>query len=227
LKKLILRTLSFILDILPARWTMKTLFKIDQMFYYLQQQAALRYGNGVHPKHRLLNYHQFFANRISTDEAVLDIGCGYGALAHSIGEAGAKVTGIDYNEKSLDQARENFVHPNVNFVYGDVLKTEFADPFDVVVMSNVLEHIAERPEFLRRVTQSVRPQRWLIRVPLFERDWRVPLKKELGVEYRLDPTHFIEYTQETFAEEMEEARLDITHLEIRWGEIWAELKPKA
>ncbi|MBU0512922.1 MAG: hypothetical protein KJ638_14640 [Chloroflexi bacterium] len=53
----------------------------------------------------------------------------------------------------------------------------------------------------------------------------MPLKKELGVEWRLDPTHEIEYTQETFAAEMAEARLKVTHLEVRWGEIWSECKP--
>lgn len=227
MKKIILKTISLILDILPARWTIKTLFRLDRGLYYLQQQAAGRYGNGLHPKHRLINYHQFFSSRISADDNVLDIGCGVGALAHSMAKTGARVTGIDYNEKSLSIAKERFTNPNVTFLFGDVLKIEFEEPFDVVVMSNVLEHIPpDRPEFLRRVTEAVRPQRWLIRVPLFERDWRVPLKKELGLDYRLDPTHFIEYTQENFAEEMEAAGLKITHLEIRWGEIWSELVPE-
>ena len=70
-----------------------------------------------------------------------------------------------------------------------------------------------------------RPAHILIRVPLFERDWRVPLKQELGVEWRLDPTHEIEYTIESFAEEIAEAGLTVSLQEIRWGEIWAEVSP--
>ena len=65
----------------------------------------------------------------------------------------------------------------------------------------------------------------LIRVPLFERDWRIPLRRELGVEYRLDPTHETEYTLESFAAEMHEAGLRVTHQEVRWGEVWAECEP--
>jgi len=65
----------------------------------------------------------------------------------------------------------------------------------------------------------------LIRVPLFERDWRVPLKRELGVEWRLDSTHMTEYTLESFAEEIAGAGLSIIHQEVRWGEIWAEVRP--
>ena len=97
------------------------------------------------------------------------------------------------------------------------------EKFSVVILSNVLEHLPSRPEFLRRVQDTLRPDRILIRVPVFERDWRVPLKKELGVEWRLDLTHETEYTLETFAEEMHAANLQINHLEVRWGEIWSEV----
>lgn len=51
------------------------------------------------------------------------------------------------------------------------------------------------------------------------------LKRELGVEWRLDPTHETEYTLESFAEELAAASLRITHQEVRWGEIWAEAIP--
>jgi 2-polyprenyl-3-methyl-5-hydroxy-6-metoxy-1,4-benzoquinol methylase len=95
---------------------------------------------------------------------------------------------------------------------------------DVIILSNVLEHLPNRPPFLQKVQQRIKPDRFLIRVPLFERDWRVPLKKELGVEWRLDLTHETEYTQESFAEEMAEAGLKIKHQEVRWGEIWAEVR---
>ena len=44
-------------------------------------------------------------------------------------------------------------------------------------------------------------------MPLYELDWRVPLMEGLGVDYRLDFTHCIEYTQELFAEEIEQAGL--------------------
>ena len=60
---------------------------------------------------------------------------------------------------------------------GDALKDLPAKPFDVVMLSNVLEHLSGRAEFLRRVQIAARPIRLLIRVPLFERDWRVPLKR--------------------------------------------------
>ena len=50
-----------------------------------------------------------------------------------------------------------------------------------------------------------------------------PSADELGVEWRLDQTHETEYTLESFAEEMAAAGLHITHQQVRWGEIWAEV----
>jgi hypothetical protein len=74
--------------------------------------------------------------------------------------------------------------------------------------------------------QRTGAQRVLVRVPLFERDWRVPLKRELGVEFRLDPTHRIEYTHEEFDGEMAAAGLVVEERQVRWGEIWAVCRPR-
>ena len=155
----------------------------------------------------------------------MDIGCGIGAVAYDVAErGGAYVVGIDFNADSIAKARLKFAHAHVEYRIGNALQQLDDEQFDVVILSNVLEHLPERPFFLQKVQSTLNPSRILIRVPLFERDWRVPLKKELGVEWRLDPTHEIEYTLETFAAEMGEANLKVTHLEVRWGEIWSECR---
>ena len=209
---------------LPAQEALRFLFGLDQRLYAEQGKHAVRYGGGVHTKHRHMNYHRFFSDRISETDHVLDIGCGIGAVAHHVATVtGARVVGVDYNERNLEQARRQFSHPRIEYRCGDALKTLPDETFDVVVLSNVLEHLPERPAFLRRVVDATGARRLLIRVPLFERDWRVPLKRELGLDWRLDDDHETEYTLESFQEEMREAELEIRHLEVRWGEIWAEV----
>ena len=227
MKRLLRRLLVGFLNRLPPDKVLRFLFRLDNWLYYLQGQMAISYGGGLHTKHRHMNYHGFFVGRIQADEHVVDIGCGLGAVAYDVAErAGAYVVGIDINAKSIAKAKARYAHPRVEYRVDDALQMLPERPFDVVILSNVLEHLPGRSQFLRNVQTHLQPHRFLIRVPLFERDWRVPLKKELGVEYRLDPTHEIEYTQEIFADEMAEAGLAITHQEIRWGEIWAELAPK-
>ena len=56
---------------------------------------------------------------------------------------------------------------------------------------------------------------------MITRDWLPEFKKRLGVEWRLDKTHFIEYTIEDFKTEMEKANLKIINYQIKYGEIYA------
>lgn len=224
-KRLLRETFIGTLRALPPDKVLRFLFRIDQWLYFLQGQMAIAYGGGVHTKHRHMRYHDFFVGRISAEERVLDIGCGIGAVAYDVAErAGAHVVGVDINPNNIALAQERYKHPQVQYLVGDVLQTIPHSSFDVVILSNVLEHLPERPAFLRKVQQIASPSRFLIRVPLFERDWRVPLKRELGVEWRLDPTHETEYTLESFAQEMADANLEIVYQEVRWGEIWAEVR---
>ena len=211
---------------LPADEALRFLFRLDHFLYPLQGQQAVEYGGGVHTKHRHTGYHDFFVNRVHRGERVLDIGCGIGAVAYDVAEkADAYVIGMDLNADNIAQARQRYVHPRVEYRVGDALQELSDGPFDVVILSNVLHHLPERPAFLRRVQEVTRPSRLLIRESLFERDWRLPLKRELGVEWREDPTPEVEYTLESFTEETAAAGLRITHQEARWGEIWAEVVP--
>jgi len=206
----------------PAE-ALKTLFILDAQLYAEQGSLSVAYDGGIHTKHRHMKYHDFFTGRINKDDRVIDIGCGIGAVAQDVSKVAEQVVGIDFNAESIKVARERYQNSNLTFRVGDALKTLPNEKFSVVILSNVLEHLPNRPQFLRRVQEALQPKRILIRVPVFERDWRVPLKKELGVEWRLDPTHETEYTLETFGEEMRAANLHIDHLEVRWGEIWSEV----
>jgi SAM-dependent methyltransferase len=209
---------------LPPDEALRFLFRLEEVAYSMEGPLAVRYGNGVHPKHRQTAYHDFFVNRVQKDERVLDVGCGIGAVAYDLASrSGARVDGVDLDAASIQEAKKRYVHPNLQFRVEDALAVDSSIQYDIVVLSNVLEHIQDRVMFLRRAQSMTGARRFLIRVPLFERDWRVPLKKELGVEWRLDPDHKIEHTVEAFERETQEAGLFIRHIETRWGEIWAEL----
>lgn len=226
LKHSILAILGRFVKTLPPDKVLRFLFQLDQRLYHLQSRLAVVYGSGIHTKHRHTRYHEFFAGRISPGERVLDLGCGIGAVAYDVAEqAGAYVVGVDLDADAIAEAHQRHAHSRVAYCVGDASQGFLAGSFDVIILSNVLEHLPERPAFLRQIQHQINPSRILIRVPLFERDWRVPLKRELGVEWRLDPTHETEYTLESFAKEMAAAGLRVAYQEVRWGEIWAEAVP--
>ena len=205
---------------------LRELLALDRALSCVIDETAMRYEGGVHPKHRLTAYHDFFVKRVQAGERVLDLGCGYGAVASSLAtRAGADVVGIDLDAANIAEARRRFAHPRITFVVGDATKALPPGRFNVVVASNVVEHVDDRVGLYRAVQECARPSRWLVRVPMIDRDWRVALRRELGLFAFSDPTHFTEYTRESFELEAAAAGLSPAHLQINWGEIWAELRP--
>ena len=188
---------------------------------------AVDLDGGVHAKHRLMRYHDFFVDRVRLDEHVLDVGCGKGELAYDLAtRAGAHVTGIDVSAAALDFARERFHSERIELVQADAFEWIPPRPFDAIVLSNVLEHVADRVGLLRRLVRLADAERLLIRVPVLERDWLVGLRRDLGLPYLADPTHETEYSPEQLEAELAEAGLELAELEQRWGELWAVARPR-
>lgn len=197
--------------------------RLHNFSYKLASRLAVKAGGGIHPKHRITDYHKFFLDNISAIDTVLDIGCGNGELSFDISQKAGKVTGIDISEKNINKARSKYKSPNLEFIAGDALNDYLPfQNYSVIILSNVLEHIENRVEFLKKI-KPLAPK-ILIRVPLFDRDWITPYKKEMGIEWRSDPTHQTEYTLENFRTEMEGAGLKINSYSTQFGEIWAVVK---
>jgi SAM-dependent methyltransferase len=193
-------------------------------------ESAQAANNGLHPKHRLLNYHAFYTDNIATGSSVIDLGSGVGALALAIARTcKAAVTGIDWTPANVDAARtrasEAAVDPMPVYMVGDITSTRAPGTFDTIALSNVLEHISDRVARLKLWQEWYQPRQVLIRVPAFDRDWRVAWKRELGVEWRCDPTHETEYTQPELEDELRSAGLAITSLHRRWGEFYCVAAP--
>lgn len=179
-------------------------------------------NNGIHPKHHLINYHEFFIKNINTQDCVLDIGCGNGFVAYQVARKAKKVTAIDINSTAIADAQKKFAKANLEFITGNALNWQFSEKFDVIILSNVLEHIEQRIEFLQKI-KPLAPK-IIIRVPMINRDWLTLYKKQMGHSYLLDNTHFIEYTLESFSSEIRQAGFSLQDYSIQFGEIWGIIK---
>lgn len=195
----------------------KQALKAHNFTYWLSSVLAIKAEGGIHPKHRLLNYHQFFLDNIDQNSKVLDVGCGNGSLTFDLSKKAKKVVGIDLNQKYLEKAKDKNKAENIDYILGDAINYDFKEKFDVVILSNVLEHIADRIDFLQKIKPLA--NKFLIRVPMLNRDWITLYKKEMGVEYRLDKTHFIEYTLQRLQKELETANYKINNYLIGFGEV--------
>lgn len=212
---------KLVLTPVVSKIIVKQLLKIHTLSYNYISFFSIAAEDGLHPKHRLMNYHKFFVDNINKGDVVLDIGCGNGALTYDVAKKAEHVYGIDINVENIEHAQKSYNANNITYIIGDAINYEFNKKVDVIILSNVLEHIENRVEFLLKTNNL--SDSFLIRVPLINRDWVVLYKKELGLPYMSDPTHFTEYTLESFVDELSKSNLKIENYSIQFGEIWARL----
>jgi len=91
-----------------------------------------------------------FAGKPPGSVRVLDVGCGNGSfLAIPLARCGFNVVGVDPHQPSIDRAqRLAEAMPNARFLASEITKLE-AGVFDVVILSEVLEHVYHPKELLQ------------------------------------------------------------------------------
>jgi phosphoethanolamine N-methyltransferase len=87
---------------------------------------------------------------------VLDVGSGIGGAAFHLARTyGVRVTGIDLAEEmvaiALERAARSGMTESVRFLLGDVLETEFAEPFDIIWSRDAFMHIPDKPRLFSRL----------------------------------------------------------------------------
>jgi 2-polyprenyl-3-methyl-5-hydroxy-6-metoxy-1,4-benzoquinol methylase len=104
-------------------------------------------------------------DRTPETASVLEIGCGPGQLAAFLNDRGvAQYKGFDFSSQAIAMAKE--LVPSLEFHIADALTTDLLDDndYDLVICTEVLEHIEADIEVLNRIRPGTR---CIITVPNF------------------------------------------------------------
>ncbi len=99
--------------------------------------------------------------------SICDLGCGNGYLAGQLGKLGYRVVGVDASATYLEAAQRRYASENVTFrraVFGaDAADTPLsAETFDLVISSDVVEHLYRPADLIETAARVLRPGGTLI-----------------------------------------------------------------
>lgn len=105
--------------------------------------------------------------QLSTNAAVLDLGCGPGLYCAELSRKGYQVTGVDYSVRSIAYAKQTAEEQGlaIDYHFQDYLTLDFTGRFDLAVMIfydlGVLPD-GDRDNLLRRVGRALRPNGYFV-----------------------------------------------------------------
>jgi demethylmenaquinone methyltransferase / 2-methoxy-6-polyprenyl-1,4-benzoquinol methylase len=93
---------------------------------------------------------------VEPGDRVLDAACGTGDLAVIAAKAGGSVTGLDFSEAMLEQARRKA--PELDWTRGDLLALPFEDEsFDAATVGFGVRNVADLPGALEELRRVLKP----------------------------------------------------------------------
>ena len=101
--------------------------------------------------------------KVARPEAtVLDVAAAQGNFTLALAEMGYGVTWKDLRSELIDYVKLKWEYGTVNFAPGNILDLDFSDQFDVILVAEVIEHVAHPDRFLKALAKMLKPNGYIV-----------------------------------------------------------------
>ena len=130
-----------------------------------RMQKSKGWGKAYH--RRLI---EVYRNLIPPGQRVIEFGCGMGDLLAAV-EPGLGV-GVDFSARLITPARKR--HPDLHFIQADVHKLCLNGPFDVILISDLLNDVWDVQKIFEEASRLSGPHTRVV-INSYSRLWEIPL----------------------------------------------------
>jgi len=98
-------------------------------------------------------------------KTICDLGCGNGYIASRFAQLGYSVTGVDASPTGIELARRNNSSENLAFICARIdadLLTILGKKFDLVLSSDVIEHLYRPADLIEVATAIIKPAGYIL-----------------------------------------------------------------
>ena len=100
---------------------------------------------------------RLIAESVPIGSRILDIAAAQGNFSLALAEMGYDVTWNDLREELIPYVQLKHERGTICYKPGNVFELEFDAPFDAVLITEIIEHVAHPDEFLSKVANLVKP----------------------------------------------------------------------
>jgi 2-polyprenyl-3-methyl-5-hydroxy-6-metoxy-1,4-benzoquinol methylase len=116
---------------------------------YLSQTGYQKFPGGRRKLALVAEVHAAQAAGLGRRVDALDVGCGNGPISLPLASLGARVTGIDVSPESVALVSGKNPFPDARFLVHDLSLAPLPERYDLVVCSEVLEHLPDPAPLVR------------------------------------------------------------------------------
>ena len=179
--------------------------------------SQFEWAEKAHIKRIYEKRHRFFIEcinrtkeRLGNKMRVLDAGCGDGYWLRKLKDLeGVELTGIDYNPLRVERAKQAV--PDVTVYRSDIMNFVSKEPFEVILLNQVIEHVEDDVGLLRKIKTLLHDDGTLI---LGTTNEGSPLHQEkyrrLGDKFVTDHVHF--YTEQEMVSKLQQVGFTVDNV---------------